>query len=269
MKDVIRRIKNGDNISQIMQYVAHDIYVNGPVNNTSMEILCYLSIYQPEEIECWKDRILKYMGVYYKSIKTDSFQEVVFGMYEKYIEETYKNRYTPVQANIISEIADYKCFSFSAPTSTGKSYVFRNIISGVDNDIVIVVPSRALINEYFNLLCDSITDKSVNILTFIDRVNIKRAKRNIFIVTPERCKELFKQKENFVIDIFLFDEAQLSNEESSRGIFFDSIVRRAKKHFQMLNLYLHIHLWKILRHRLLKITLIRVIQMQNAINTKM
>lgn len=231
MKDIIRRIKNGDNISQIMQYVAHDIYVNGPINNTSMEILCYLSIYQSKEFECWKDRILKYMGVYYKSIKTDSFQEVVFGMYEKYIEETYKNRYTPVQANIISEIADYKCFSFSAPTSTGKSYVFRNIISGADNDIVIVVPSRALINEYFNVLCDSITDKSVNILTFIDRVNIKRAKRNIFIVTPERCKELFKQKENFVIDIFLFDEAQLSNEESSRGIFFDSIVRRAKKAF--------------------------------------
>lgn len=83
----------------------------------------------------------------------------------------------------------------------------------------VVVPSRALINEYFNTLCDAITDKSVNILTFIDKINIKRAKRNIFIVTPERCKELFKQKEEFNIDIFLFDEAQLSNEESSRGIF--------------------------------------------------
>lgn len=42
---------------------------------------------------------------------------------------------------------------------------------------------------------------------------------------------MFKQKEEFNIDIFLFDEAQLSNEESSRGIFFDSIVRRAQKAF--------------------------------------
>ncbi len=212
MKEVIKKIKTGDNIQQIIQYVVHDIYVNGPINSTTMEILCYLSIYQSQEFELWKDRILKYMGVYYKSIKSESFQEVIFGMYEKYIEKTYKNKYTPVQADIISEIYDNKCFSFSAPTSTGKSFVFRNIIYETANDVVIVVPSRALINEYFNLLCDGIVDKSVNILTFIDRVNVKRAKRNIFIVTPERCKELFKQKEHFVIDVFLFDEAQLSNE---------------------------------------------------------
>lgn len=231
MNDLIKKIKNGDDISKIIQYVIHDIYENGPIDGTSMEILCYLSIYQPQEFEKWKNRILKYMGVYYKKIKTDYFPEIVFGMYEKHIEEVFNNSYTPVQANMVSEIEENKCFSFSAPTSTGKSYVFRHLIRNSKNDIVVVVPSRALINEYFNTLCDAITDKSVNILTFIDKINIKRAKRNIFIVTPERCKELFKQKEEFNIDIFLFDEAQLSNEESSRGIFFDSIVRRAQKAF--------------------------------------
>lgn len=231
MNDLIKKIKNGDDISKIIQYVIHDIYENGPIDGTSMEILCYLSIYQPQEFEKWKNRILKYMGVYYKKIKTDYFTEIVFGMYEKHIEEVFNNSYTPVQANMVSEIEENKCFSFSAPTSTGKSYVFRHLIRNSKNDIVVVVPSRALINEYFNTLCDAITDKSVNILTFIDKINIKRAKRNIFIVTPERCKELFKQKEEFNIDIFLFDEAQLSNEESSRGIFFDSIVRRAQKAF--------------------------------------
>lgn len=231
MNDLIKKIKNGDDISKIIQYVIHDIYENGPIDGASMEILCYLSIYQPQEFEKWKNRILKYMGVYYKKIKTDYFPEIVFGMYEKHIEEVFNNSYTPVQANMVSEIEENKCFSFSAPTSTGKSYVFRHLIRNSKNDIVVVVPSRALINEYFNTLCDAITDKSVNILTFIDKINIKRAKRNIFIVTPERCKELFKQKEEFNIDIFLFDEAQLSNEESSRGIFFDSIVRRAQKAF--------------------------------------
>ena len=231
MNDLIKKIKNGDDISKIIQYVIHDIYENGPIDGTSMEILCYLAIYQPQEFEKWKNRILKYMGVYYKKIKTDYFTEIVFGMYEKHIEEVFNNSYTPVQANMVSEIEENKCFSFSAPTSTGKSYVFRHLIRNSKNDIVVVVPSRALINEYFNTLCDAITDKSVNILTFIDKINIKRAKRNIFIVTPERCKELFKQKEEFNIDIFLFDEAQLSNEESSRGIFFDSIVRRAQKAF--------------------------------------
>ena len=36
MKDIIRRIKIGDNISQIVQYVVHDIYTNGPANNLSL-----------------------------------------------------------------------------------------------------------------------------------------------------------------------------------------------------------------------------------------
>lgn len=74
MNDLIKKIKNGDDISKIIQYVIHDIYENGPIDGTSMEILCYLSIYQPQEFEKWKNRILKYMGVYYKKIKTDYFR---------------------------------------------------------------------------------------------------------------------------------------------------------------------------------------------------
>lgn len=231
MKDLIQKIKDGDDIPKIIQNVVHDLYVNGPIKPSTMEIISYLQIYQPEEFTNWENSILKYMGVYYKSIHSENFQELVFGMYEKYIVEKYDNTYTPVQGDIVNGIEKNKCFSFSAPTSTGKSYVFRDLISKSEKDVVIVVPSRALINEYFDTLCNCIIDKKVNILTFIDKINVKRAKRNIFIVTPERCKELFKQRASFEIEFFLFDEAQLSNEESSRGIFFDSIVRRAQKAF--------------------------------------
>lgn len=41
MNDLIKKIKNGNNIPKIIQYVVHDIYENGPINSTSMEILCY------------------------------------------------------------------------------------------------------------------------------------------------------------------------------------------------------------------------------------
>jgi len=70
----------------------------------------------------------------------------------------------------------------------------------------------------------------VNILTFIDKINTRKANRNIFIVTPERCRELFKHQD-FNVELFLFDEAQLSDEESKRGLYFDSIVRRCQKSF--------------------------------------
>ncbi|MCH5340739.1 MAG: DEAD/DEAH box helicase [Acetatifactor sp.] len=231
MNDLIKKIMAGEEIEQILEYVVANIYQNGPENPTDLEILCYLSMYQSEIFGKWQNRILKYMGLSYKKINTEFLPEVVFGMYAKHIEDTYKHAYTPVQASIVNSIDNNSCFSFSAPTSTGKSYVFMNIIRNATQDVVIIVPSRALINEYFYTLCELIKDKDVNILTFIDKINVKKAKRNVFIVTPERCKELFKHKAEFSVEVFLFDEAQLSNEESQRGLFFDGIIRRAQKAF--------------------------------------
>lgn len=194
-----------------------------------MEILSYLFLYHPVEFEKYKTAILNYMAVFYKNTDRDSLKDVIFGQYRKYIRDTYNKEYTPIQASVIKGIDANKCFSFSAPTSTGKSYVFMNKIQECQNDVVVVVPSRALINEYYLKLCDLIQDKAVNILTFIDKINTKKSKRNIFIVTPERCRELFKQKDLFNVELFLFDEAQLSNEDSKRGLYFDSIVRRCLK----------------------------------------
>ena len=171
------------------------------------------------------------MGLNYKKIKPNSLPEVIFGMYSRHIEKVYNHTYTPVQASIVEGIKHNSCFSFSAPTSTGKSFVFRNIIYEAEHDVVIVVPSRALINEYYITLCNLIKEKNVNILAFIDKINTKKSNRNVFIVTPERCKELFKRRDEFNIDFFLFDEAQLSNEKSFRGLFFDSIIRRAQKSY--------------------------------------
>ena len=109
--------------------------------------------------------------------------------------------------------------------------MFRHLISECSNDVVVIVPSRALINEYYDRLNRLVDRKSVNVLTFVDRINTKHVHRNIFILTPERAKELFKNKDWLKIDLILFDEAQLSDEHSVRGLYFDSIVRRALKYF--------------------------------------
>lgn len=129
------------------------------------------------------------------------------------------------------DIRDLQYFSFSAPTSTGKSFVFRHLITDCSNDVVVIVPSRALINEYYDRLNSLVDRKTVNVLTFVDRINTKHIHRNIFILTPERAKELFKNKDWLNIDLILFDEAQLSDEHSVRGLYFDSIVRRTLKYF--------------------------------------
>jgi superfamily II DNA/RNA helicase len=229
MTDLIKKIIAGVDIDIIFNYVLDSLYKIGPVSVSDLEVLSYLQLYFPEKFENYKDSILYFMGVFYKTIERNSLKDVVFAQYRKHLQKIYNQDYTPVQASIIKGISTNNCFSFSAPTSTGKSFVFMNQIISTTNDVVVVVPSRALINEYYLKLNNLIQDKTVNVLTFIDSINTLHSKRNVFVVTPERCRELFKQKEKFNVELFLFDEAQLSNEDSKRGLYFDSIVRRCYK----------------------------------------
>lgn len=226
---LIEDIINGKNVEYILIQTINHIYIYGPTSTTDMEILSYISIYHSDVFNKHLSKIINYLAIFYKAPKANTLQEIVFQQYKEYIQDTYKISYTPVQASIASNISSFQCFSFSAPTSTGKSYVFLREIHDSKNDVVVVVPSRALINEYFINISNQIDDKTINVLTFIDNINTSIAKRNIFVVTPERCRELFKQKENFEVDLFLFDEAQLSNEDSKRGLFYDSIIRRCQK----------------------------------------
>jgi len=122
-------------------------------------------------------------------------------------------------------------FSFSAPTSAGKSFLFRELIKNENGDIVIVVPSRALIAEYIYAVREIVADKKeILVLQFIEDINKKKTSRRIFVVTPERASEVFKCSGTFYFTLFLFDEAQIS-EEGIRGVRFDAIVRRIFKSF--------------------------------------
>jgi ATP-dependent RNA helicase DOB1 len=229
MKNVIKKIIAGTDLEDIFSYVKNNIFRNGPVSITDMEILCYLKLYHSELFDHHENTILNYMSLFYKETETHTLKDLVFTEYKAFLKEKFHHTYTPVQASIIDGISGNKCFSFSAPTSTGKSYVFLKRIQATTRDIMVVVPSRALINEYYLTLSENITDKTINILTFIDKINTDTVVRSIFIVTPERARELFKRKNEFDIELFLFDEAQLSNETSKRGLYFDSIVRRSQK----------------------------------------
>lgn len=231
MKNVISKIKNGEELQNILENTLRSLYTKGPTNTTDLEILCYFQVYHPTIFVAVEHKVLKYMGLHYKELETESLPEIIFGMYQKYVHDKFGELFTPVQVKIIEGIKNSNCFSFSAPTSTGKSYVFRRLIEQSSKDIVIVVPSRALINEYFMNLREALEDKTINLLTFVERINVLHAKRNIFILTPERCKDLFKLHNAFDIEFILFDEAQLGDEVSARGLYFDSIIRRSKKAF--------------------------------------
>ncbi len=237
MKDIVNkgnlisRIRSGNDLNEIFAFVRQRLFQDGPVDTVVLEILSYFKLFQPDFFAQHEMDIIETMGLFFKDPEPDTLQSLVFEIYRQHIKELYGEDYTPLQANIIKQISEKQFFSFSAPTSTGKSFVFRNLIQSSPHDVVVIVPSRALINEYYDRVIEMVDLSTTNVLSFVEHINTKYATRNVFILTPERARELFKNKSWLNIDLFLFDEAQLSDEDSVRGLYFDSIVRRAQKTF--------------------------------------
>lgn len=156
---LIEDIIYNNNVESILSQAINHIYTNGPISTTDMEVLSYISIYQPDLFSKYLSTIINYLAIFYKKPKVNTLQELVFQQYKEYIQETHNVSYTPVQASIATNILNYKCFSFSAPTSTGKSFVFLKEINDSQADVVVIVPSRALINEYYINICNQIQIK--------------------------------------------------------------------------------------------------------------
>lgn len=233
MTSLLSRIKSGEDISEEFLQVVDNLHSQGPIDYGDTEILSYTKLYQPDFFARYEKTILNLMGLYFKSGLSgdDDIRGLVSNLIGQDIEEKYGHKYTPVQANLIESLTDKRLFSFSSATSTGKSHVFRDLIINQDGDMIIIVPSRALINEYFIRVLKLVEGKRVNVLVFPDVVNKAMAERNVFILTPERVKDVFRLKDDLNIKTVLFDEAQLAEEEGRRGIYFDSIVRRVNEHF--------------------------------------
>lgn len=202
-------LKNENKAREILVSILAHIYKKGPVCSQDLEVLSYISIFHPQIMSEYIDDIILYLGAFYKAVETtNSLQGYALQLFKEVIHDRCHDNFTPVQASILLNGLNNQIFSFSAPTSTGKSHVLFSFIEQSPCDVVVVVPSRALINEYYIRLCEEIPDKTVNILTYVDKINTQKCKKNIFILTPERCKDLFRLKNQFNVGIILFDEAQ-------------------------------------------------------------
>jgi replicative superfamily II helicase len=213
--------------SELIKEILFDFHTEGPVSNSHLETLSYLKKYNPENFKVYEGKIMYLMGLFYKTSEPNSFLEAIYNTFaETIIEETGHN-FTPVQADAYNSIKKYTNFSFSAPTSAGKSYLFQELIKETKGDIIIVLPSRALLSEYLIKVKKMVSNETL-VLQFIEIVNTKKTRNRIYIITPERGEELFKNIEYLNLELILLDEAQIS-EEGIRGMKFDSLVRRIDK----------------------------------------
>lgn len=226
----IEEIKNNSKFAKTkLIETIESIHRTGPVNMSDLEVLSYIKHFHPKMFQEYEQQLLYVLGLFYKTSPPKTFIERVYAIYAESIEDNTSRKFTPMQASAYKKIRDKKFFSFSAPTSSGKSFLFRELIQEYNQDIVIVLPSRALIAEYLNEI-HGIVANDVLVLQFIENINTAHVKRRIYIITPERGDELFQKINELNIGLFLFDEAQISEEEV-RGLRFDAFVRRVDRKF--------------------------------------
>lgn len=226
---MLRDLIQGIGIREIIERAIKEFHEIGPITMATLEQLSLIKIHHPEVFNEYESKVLSVMGLFYKVDEPKSFIESVYQNLGDTIEEQFGKPFTPMQASAYKSISSKQFYSFSAPTSTGKSHLFRELIEEEQGDIVIVVPSRALIAEFYSTVVDMV-DKDVLVLQFVENINQHHTARRVFIITPERGIELFKYVDDFEVGLFLFDEAQIS-EEPIRGISFDAFVRRSEKSF--------------------------------------
>lgn len=225
--DIAKDIEPINGISEILNV----LHKEGPISSEILERIAYYKKFHSEAFQAQEEKIITSLGLFYKLPEPSSLYSFFLSGIGKQHKEEFGEFLTPVQASVRRAVNDNKVISISAPTSAGKSYSIRDFIAEDDGDAVVIVPSRALIAEYVNTMKQKFNgDKSVMISSFVDNIFKSRNLRRIFILTPERARDLFSKSLNLNIKVFFFDEAQVS-EESERGVVFDVLVRKVKQHF--------------------------------------
>ncbi|WP_027330667.1 DEAD/DEAH box helicase [Marinimicrobium agarilyticum] len=228
---IIKSIRESESPENDISILLQRLHKEGPRVSDILEKLSFYKEFHNEIFIKFEEKIISALGIYYKLDKPSDLYSFLMSGFGKHNEKLYGKKLTPVQASIRNATETKKYTSISAPTSAGKSFSIRELIASSTGDAVIVVPSRALIAEYVGSMQRRFSeDKSVMISSFADHVFKGRELRRIFILTPERTKDLYKLKQLLNIEIFFFDEAQITDEKK-RGLIFDVMIRRIKRNF--------------------------------------
>lgn len=150
--------------------------------------------------------------------------------------------FTDTQYKLFSELSSAREFSFSGPTSMGKSFIIKAFIRKViqnkpPENLVVLVPTRALINQFALELRKDLgtlleqykyriaTNSNISEFSTEETINY------ILILTPERLISYISQ-ENPPIGFLFVDEAhKIAQNEDSRSITtYTSIEKTLKKH---------------------------------------
>ena len=164
-----------------------------------------------------------------------SLQEKAYALFcEEYLTiPAEKDKKFFIQQKNIYDRMDGASFSYSAPTSMGKSFSMQMFIKdqvqrGEKKNFARIVPTKALINEVrqdtINGLGSLLQEMNYSVVTAASDFSLEEEHNFILVMTPERLLYLLISKPDFKLDYVFIDEAHKMSGRNSRGPFYYKIV---------------------------------------------
>lgn len=166
---------------------------------------------------------------------------------EKIVKETYQSTpdgkfvFTDKQYELFEKLKNSNHYSFSGPTSFGKSFIIEEFINyiinerkGIDN-IAILVPTRALISQTREQIKNNVNNNNYRIIEYPQIPYLYNGKKYIFVFTPERLISYLSNQDNPNIDYMFIDEAQkiISNKDTRSPLYYHSILLAQRKSIKL------------------------------------
>ncbi|WP_305404518.1 DEAD/DEAH box helicase [Photobacterium leiognathi] len=141
--------------------------------------------------------------------------------------------FTDSQYKVFSSLTKLNSFSFSGPTSFGKSFIIRNYVFTCINDnknVIILVPTKVLIEEYLREIRKTIKLKGWDFVNLSKNAQSYQSDRiNILILTPERFNNLIYAEIELSIDVLIIDEAHKLGDDDERSITSFKVIQEVRK----------------------------------------
>lgn len=166
------------------------------------------------------EKLFMYCNMNYLSIPTDK-----------------NEHFFPAQKNIYDSLSK-QYYSFSAPTSMGKTFLMRSFIrqqieAGVKKNFAVLLPTKALINEVTHdiseELGDGLSQHGYGIITSSGSVALGHRDNYIFVLTPERMLYILIDDPELTVDYLFIDEAHKISSGDRRSSIYHMVIELLKE----------------------------------------
>lgn len=146
-----------------------------------------------------------------------------------------KGAFFDTQKKLLKSLNANRYYSFSAPTSMGKTFLIKNFIrnklkSGCNENFVIVVPTRALLSEIAN----NIIVEFKNYLgigchkVITNTAAVNNNEKFIAVLTPERLYYSLLKQPDITFNYIFIDEAHKISDKDKRSVTYYKILEMLK-----------------------------------------